>query len=107
MRPFLLASDVVKRPTANNWTASRKARSISAHVRRAGLVREGVSGIQSSVVDEQEGVPMKSIHATFGNDVYGTARTSGGFRRKPVIDYLELLYGLWRQFRACRAGEFI
>src|ERR1019366_4217338 len=50
---------------------------------------------------------MKSIHATFRNDVYGAARPSPGFGRESVIDHLKLLHGLRRQFRACRAREFI
>ena len=50
---------------------------------------------------------MKSIHATLGDDVYGTARASARFSGEPVIDYLKLLYGLGRQFRSRRACEFI
>jgi len=50
---------------------------------------------------------MKSVHATLGDDVYGTACASPRFSGDPVIDYLKLLYGLGRQFRACGACEFI
>jgi hypothetical protein len=35
-----------------------------------------VSGIQSTVLEKYEGVTVKSIDATLGDDVYGTARAS-------------------------------
>ena len=107
MCPFLLASQVVEGATTNNRAASRQTRSKSAQVWSTGLIREGVSGIQSAVLDKHEGVPMKSVHATLGDDVYGAARASARFCRETVIDHLKLLHGLRRQFRACRASELI
>src|SRR5713101_7572807 len=104
---FLLTSKVVESATPNNCAAGRQPRSKSAQVWSTGLIRERVSGIQSTVLDKREGVPMESIHATLGDDVYGAARASSRFCRETVIDHLKLLHGLRRQFRACRATELI
>src|SRR5260370_1158681 len=91
----------------NNRAASRQTRSKSVQVRSSGLIRERVSGIQGPVLDKHKGVPMKSVHTTLRNDVYGAARAAARFCREAVIHHLKFLHRLRRQFRAGRASELI
>src|SRR3981189_900683 len=107
MRPFLFCRQVVKGAIANHRPSSRQSRSKSAQVWSTCLIRQVVPGIQSPVLDKQESVAVKSIHATLGDDVDGAARSSSRFCGETVVDYLKFLHGFRRQFRTCGATELV
>src|SRR5262249_48863048 len=107
VRSLLLPGHVVEGAITNDRSASRQSRPKPIQVGWLRLVGQRISGIQRTVLQKHECVAVDSVDTGLSHYVDWTTRTSARLSGQPVIDYLELLYGLRRQFRAYRAAEFI
>ena len=94
--PLLFSSDVVESATVNNRSSSGQPRPKTIQVRRRGFVGQRISGVQRTVLDENEGVPVESIDASLGDDVDGATSAATGFCGQAVVDDLKFLHGLRR-----------